>query len=400
MGLFGKKKTPEALLAEGRAQYESGDMKHMFLTLHGLANKGDPEACYYIGIYWLKEKSDKRMAEKYLTIAARGGQTDAAKLLAEQLGVGDKLPEEESPAQSPKTALELFREGEAAEEAGDLSSALFLFEQAARMGDADAQFNCGVMYSKGQGAAADPVKALYWYEQAAQQGETYAQFNLAMLYYSGRGTAEDKAKALAWFEKAAQQGYADAQFNCGIMYASGQGAAASWDKANLWLGKAASQGHEQAKKALAALTPRPEPANPDPKPETAPRTDQTLSPEELERLFSQGVAAYDAKDYTKALSLLEKAAQQGHAQAQFNCGVMYNNGAGTAVDKTKALYWWEKAAQQGDAKAQFNCGGMYYNGEGTAADKARAKLYFQKAADQTANKEVQEKAKKILRDRF
>lgn len=92
MGLFGKKKTPEELLTEGRAQFESGDMRHMFMTLHGLANKGNPEACYYIGIYWLKEKSDKSMAKMYLTTAAKGGQADAAKLLAEQLGVRDFCP--------------------------------------------------------------------------------------------------------------------------------------------------------------------------------------------------------------------------------------------------------------------------------------------------------------------
>ena len=39
MGLLGKKKTPEELLTEGRAQFESGDMRHMYMTLHGLATK-------------------------------------------------------------------------------------------------------------------------------------------------------------------------------------------------------------------------------------------------------------------------------------------------------------------------------------------------------------------------
>ena len=51
MGLFGKRKTSAEILAEGRTQFESGDFKMAFLTLHGLANKGEPEASYYIGLY-------------------------------------------------------------------------------------------------------------------------------------------------------------------------------------------------------------------------------------------------------------------------------------------------------------------------------------------------------------
>lgn len=42
MGLFGKKKSTEEILAEGRVQYEKGDLKKAFLTLHGLAGKGEP----------------------------------------------------------------------------------------------------------------------------------------------------------------------------------------------------------------------------------------------------------------------------------------------------------------------------------------------------------------------
>ena len=79
---------------------------------------------------------------------------------------------------------------------------------------------------------------------------------------------------------------------------------------------------------------------------------------------------------------------------------MYSNGKGTAVDKAKALMWYEKAAEQGHASAQFNCGVMYYNGQGTAVDDSKAKAWLQKAAAQTENKEIQEKAKKTLRECF
>ena len=48
------------------------------------------------------------------------------------------------------------------------------------------------------------------------------------------------------------------------------------------------------------------------------------------------------------------AADQGHAQAQFNLGVMYKNGQGVVQDYSAAMKWWRMAADQGHAMAQFN----------------------------------------------
>lgn len=91
MGLFGKKKTPEEILAEGRAQYEKGDSKKAFLTLHGLAGKGEPQACYYVGKIYLERKV-KNLAQSFLTTAAKGGIQDAALLLAKELASGIVCP--------------------------------------------------------------------------------------------------------------------------------------------------------------------------------------------------------------------------------------------------------------------------------------------------------------------
>jgi len=48
----------------------------------------------------------------------------------------------------------------------------------------------------------------------------------------------------------------------------------------------------------------------------------------------------------------EKAAEQGHAHAQFHLGLCYESGRGVEQNDTKAVYWCEKAAGQGDAYAQ------------------------------------------------
>ena len=50
--------------------------------------------------------------------------------------------------------------------------------------------------------------------------------------------------------------------------------------------------------------------------------------------------------------LLAVAASQGHANAQYNLGVMYANGDGVAQDFMAARGWYEKAATQGDIQAQ------------------------------------------------
>jgi len=57
-----------------------------------------------------------------------------------------------------------------------------------------------------------------------------------------------------------------------------------------------------------------------------------------------------------------KAADQGHALAQCNLGIVYHNGIGLAQDFEQAKQWLRKAADQGHANAQHVLGIMYDNG--------------------------------------
>ena len=76
-----------------------------------------------------------------------------------------------------------------------------------------------------------------------------------------------------------------------------------------------------------------------------------------------------------------KAAEQGFAQAQYNLGVMYENGRGVRQDYIQAVQWYRKAAEQGIAQAQYNLGLMYAKGEGVRRDHKIAKEWFGKACD-------------------
>jgi hypothetical protein len=82
----------------------------------------------------------------------------------------------------------------------------------------------------------------------------------------------------------------------------------------------------------------------------------------------QGVA----QDYKEAVNWFRKAAEQGHAMAQFNLGRMYYDGQGVAQDFKEAVNWYRKAAEQGHAMAQNNLGFMYANGRGVGQDSVVA----------------------------
>ena len=77
--------------------------------------------------------------------------------------------------------------------------------------------------------------------------------------------------------------------------------------------------------------------------------------------WDKGLDAYNAGDYATALQEFRPLAEQGHAQAQFNLGLMYDNGKGVPQDYAEAVKWYRLAAEQGYAYAQFNLGVMYYN---------------------------------------
>ena len=56
-------------------------------------------------------------------------------------------------------------------------------------------------------AGAQPVEVL----QAARRGEADAQFRLGVLFDKGRGVVQDDEQALQWFRRAAQQGRGQCQ---------------------------------------------------------------------------------------------------------------------------------------------------------------------------------------------
>ena len=56
-------------------------------------------------------------------------------------------------------------------------------------------------------------KAFELYKKSANQGYAQAQFNLGNMYYKGQGVKQDYKKARELWQKLADQGFAQAQSN-------------------------------------------------------------------------------------------------------------------------------------------------------------------------------------------
>ncbi|KAJ1461205.1 hypothetical protein M885DRAFT_611934 [Pelagophyceae sp. CCMP2097] len=106
--------------------------------------------------------------------------------------------------------------------------------------------------------------------------------------------------------------------------------------------------------------------------------------------YSYGILGLE-KNPKRARHFYELAAAQGYARAQFRFGTFYQFGYGVKIDyKTamlgvaqsydEAVKWYRLAAAQGEPNALFNLGVCYGNGHGVPQDSNEALRWFKRAA--------------------
>jgi hypothetical protein len=76
----------------------------------------------------------------------------------------------------------------------------------------------------------------------------------------------------------------------------------------------------------------------------------------------------------KSLADLQKLADQGNADAQWQMGIRYHNGENVPHDDAQAMQWFLRAAEQGNVAAQSALGAYYWAGRGVPEDLSKA--YF------------------------
>ena len=113
-----------------------------------------------------------------------------------------------------------------------------------------------------------------------------------------------------------------------------------------------------------------------------PEEDAPASPRNAQAEFEVGVQLCQMKEYLMGLEALTRAAEQGHAQAQFLCGCMYRQGVGVEVDGRQALTWLRRSGKQGFLEAQLACAEIYETGNGAKLNLKQALYWYEQAAKQ------------------
>ncbi len=233
-----------------------------------------------------------------------------------------------------------FDEGVANYRAGNYEGALKEWTESAEQGDADAQYNLGCLFLRGEGAPPDRARAREWFRKAADQNESDA---MSWLFTAGGGMeTEEERKAffskklppskkfhltfvaelangtlMRWPCSTDEKNGAGTQFQIGLMYDTGKMGLPQDDKqAAEWYRKAADRDFAAARTKLAYMY-----------------------------AAGRGVE----RNRTEAGKLLRRAAEQGDTVAQDNVGAMYEQGIyGVMQNLVMAYVMYSHAAAAGN----------------------------------------------------
>lgn len=98
--------------------------------------------------------------------------------------------------------------------------------------------------------------------------------------------------------------------------------------------------------------------------------------------FQAAYEAFNAGDYETAYREWLPLAEQGSAAAQFNIGLLYDEGKGREPDMKQAVEWYRRAAENGFPRAQFRLGELHESGQGfLERDLIQARKWFAIAAE-------------------
>lgn len=97
---------------------------------------------------------------------------------------------------------------------------------------------------------------------------------------------------------------------------------------------------------------------------------------------TEGVRAFKAENFDKALEELKPAAEAGDGEAAYFLGRMYARGYGVKENDELAVQLYKKSAQLGYAHGQAVTGHMYANGNGVQTNYIKSIEWYTRAAKQ------------------
>lgn len=192
-------------------------------------------------------------------------------------------------------------------------------------------------------ASSDIATAIKFCKTASASSRR-AMYALGRAYMAGGQTQE----AVAAFRRAADKGSTGAMVELGVLYANGNGVPRDEAQARKYLDRAAQAGDPRAVANLMTLGGG-----------------------------SGGGAA--PSDPVKARALMQSAAERNSAEAQYQFGLMAEQGIGGPKDEATARAMYERAAAQNHVEALYRAGAFAESGTGGPQNKDAAKAYYEKA---------------------
>lgn len=358
--------------------YNHGQYEQAFPILERLANKGEPNAMFRLGVCYYWDEGVKRSKPKsinfskcfeWMTKAANAGNTDAMLWLGSYCySNGEGIKKDESKVieytfkaaysnnNSAKITLGLYYlQGSGMDEekgsqlvhdgfSGLCLNASFLSREEMHI--------FAMCYQYGFGVEKDIQRAIYWYTKSADLGDPEAQNSLGEIYlYGSDGVSEDDGVAVTLFKFAASKHLNGALINLGDCYYYGWGVAQNFTEALAWYRKAAEEGDDGAM-VLVGLC------------------------------YKNGEGT--SKNYGLAVEWFTKAKNKtNNAEAINYLGLIYEEGGDwIKQDKPKAVGYYKEAALSGLAAAQYNYGMSLICGEGVAKQLEKGLEWVHKAAEQ------------------
>lgn len=297
-------------------------------------------------------------------------------------------------------------------------------KEAAESGDADAQYKIAKLYLQAN-EQEGIQEATRWLERASKNGHSQAQVDYARwlkTFAEIKNEPSLEIEAFQWNLVAAKQNNCEAAYKVGIAFATGNGIEEDDEAAIEWLEKAAACGGPFTKLQVAKLYDMsrvlPEnnelavkwykvilSADQDTEPQTRPvreTVDSCEGEEDVdcyrgkaeEFLAHLNAPEQAAEEFETAQALaglgfsngsegwLRKAANHGHAEAQYLLGLRYYFGEGLTKNTEIGVGWLRKAAEQGIPKAQYFLGSAYEDGDGVAPNTDEAMRWYREAAAQ------------------
>lgn len=271
-----------------------------------------------------------------------------------------------------------------------------LFQKAAELGDAAAQYSTAKGYEFGLSVEQDYQKALEWYTKSDEQGYGHASSSIGNFYFEGKGVEKDLAKAFEYYVRGASMGSMEATYSAGMSMLYGYGTEINEENGLRYLAHAADNGYTLAQQAIATYLEEvgggydeDDDEDYDDEEDTDENSEETMKHvlENMETLTTEQLIQWAQQfsdewgGYTNLAAshmLFEQAAIKGDPYAMYCTGYNYQQGRSVPVDYNQAKFWYQQGIDQGHHAGYKGMGDLYFEGQGVDQDYEKAfELYYE-----------------------